>query len=142
VVVSVGWLTTVGMWRLVRVALYTSGLRPSPFQLSSPFARFNTSGSSRLVYIPLGSPCLPTINTNSFHLHGRAVMEITRGVLCHVPSDEREREGQTVNIYGTNIAQNKYRKRPNKLRNRVMGHNPTPSPKRKQFACHAQPTWT
>jgi len=34
-----------------------------------------------------------------------------------------KRGDQTVNIYGTNIAQNKYRKRPNKLRNRVMGHN-------------------
>jgi len=31
-----------------------------------------------------------------------------------------KRGDQTVNIYGTNIAQNKYRKRPNKLRNRVM----------------------
>jgi len=38
-----------------------------------------------------------------------------------------KRGDQTVNICGTNIAQNKYRKRPNKLRNRVMSHNNPPT---------------
>jgi len=35
-----------------------------------------------------------------------------------------KRGGSTVNICGTNIAQNIYRKRPNKVRNRVMSHSP------------------
>ena len=36
-----------------------------------------------------------------------------------------------MNICGTNIAQNKYRKRPNKLRNRVMGQNTPTVPARR-----------